>query len=175
MKNKRVSVMRGKRFVAAYSAIPFVEAEQTGKNERVYPDYAFNELEGMYWAVRVGDIEVPWGFGKYDGMAFAANGNFLLSRKNVNAQAFYDKGLPFVKVGDVDYLYECELFADGFKGFSVYLRGRLLPFLLKIAKNATSEEFAEAAEKLKDDPDVQAILREFQLTFKAVTVKAVKS
>ena len=56
---KRVPVMNGKRFVAAYSEKAFVEA----KNSARYSDYTFHELGGMNWCVRVGDIDVPFGFG----------------------------------------------------------------------------------------------------------------
>ena len=77
---KKVSVMNGKRFIAAYSPCPMKEAKDNSR----YPDYTFHTVENMNWCVRVGDIEIPWGFGS-DRFGFYANGKILLSRKNVSA------------------------------------------------------------------------------------------
>ena len=94
---KRIPVMQAPRFFAAYSTHPFIEE----KDKARYPDYAFEHLGGMYWCIRIGDINVPFGFGKRID-SFRASGLVTLSRRNVSAATVDGLGLPRVQVGEID-------------------------------------------------------------------------
>lgn len=186
-KNKPVKVMNGKRFVAAYSVRPFLEGmSEEGvifkklkwSGETEIPDYkCYQEKDGTYWCVRVGDIDVPWGFGS-DVNGYWANGVITVSRKNVGKEPFDGRGLPFVREGDVFYLYECELGDNGFYGFSIYMRERLLNSLRKLAKGMTKEAFEETLAKdgaaaLAAIPEVRELLDEHKLVVKQVILHSV--
>lgn len=137
-----ISVMKcNKRFVAAYSEHPFTESSKE------FPDYVFSSENGLYWCVRIGMIEIPWGFGE-KGVGFSANGSVWLKRKNLSASLTFDgSGFKFIKVGNIFYLYELELGSDGFYGFSADMRDRLLPEIRKSAIEAGQKEVFK--EKLK--------------------------
>ncbi len=165
-KTKRVSVINGKRFIAAYSTKPFVEA----KKQNVFPDYCFYESDNLYWCLRVGDIEIPWGFGD-DGRGYSANGSVIVSRRNVDASSLDGKGLPFIKEGDISYLYESEFINNTFEGYSMYLRDKLLVHIREIAKRVSAEEFPNILESsLKNDPEVAALLKLNMLMLKSVNI-----
>ena len=98
MSKDKISIMNGKRIVAAYSTAPFAEATDG------YPDYTFFDREvtdqrgkrqTMHWCVRKGRIEIPWGTTFRNGEC-AANGSLYVSRRKVNEATFYGEGLPFV-------------------------------------------------------------------------------
>lgn len=164
-----VRVMSGKRFVAAYTPLPIAEEQ----NRAQYPDYAFGEVNGMSWCVRVGEIEVPWGFGKSEGLDYSASGSFTVSRRNLGAESFDGKGMPYVKCGEVFYLYECEIGDDGLRGFNIYLRNRLMPDLLRIAKKSTPETLEIGLCELGDDPDVIEVLDELGLDLIRVNLRKI--
>ena len=168
-KSKRVSVINGKRFIAAYSTKPFAES----KKQSAYPDYCFYEADGLYWCVRVGDIEIPWGFGD-DGNGYSANGSIVASRRNVDASSFDGKGLPFTKDGEISYLYESEFINNTFEGFSMYMRDKLLGCIREIANRVQARDFPLVLEAvLGDDPKVDALMKSNMLTLKSVRVNRV--
>ena len=186
-KNEPVMVMNGKRFVAAYSARPFLEGMiETGaiiktlkwSGEKEIPDYKlYQEKDGTYWCVRIGDIDVPWGFDSSVN-GYWANGVVTVSRMNVGSEPFDGRGFPFVREGDVFYLYECELGDNGFYGFSIYMRGQLLNSLRKLAKGMTKEDFEtklskDGANELKNLPEVQELLKEHRLDVKQVILHGI--
>ena len=158
--------MNGKRFVAAYSEKAFVEA----KNSARYSDYTFHELGGMNWCVRVGDIDVPFGFGD-EGGGYSAYGTVTVSRKNVSAASFDGKGLPYVKEGDIFYLYESEYNGDVYEGFSTFMRDKLTAHVTRIAATSSAEEFEAEVNKLGEIPAVRELLDEHKLKIKSVTVE----
>ena len=153
-------------FIAAYSERPFREE----KNKAQYPDYTFHKLKNLYWCVRVGDIVIPWGFGR-DQVGFAAHGSFTVSRRNVSAVTFDGRGLPYTRIGDVYYLLNEN---DGDGGcFRDFMRDRLTPALQTVAAGMSPEEFRTAAlcEPLAAIDAIAALLREHQLDLKTVTVE----
>lgn len=183
MSKKKISVMNGKRFVAAYSKYPFEEAE--GRVDQ-YPDYVFcgdgKGKEGLYWCVRYGRIEIPWGITFRNGEC-SANGSLFVSRERVNEIPFYGEGLPFVKerVGDADvwYLYESEFTGDGFIGFSVYMRECLLPYIRLVAEEMGVEGFRDAVKTASDCAFMKKVgfrnkLEEHHLILKDVIVNDVR-
>jgi hypothetical protein len=152
MSKDKISIMNGKRIVAAYSTAPFAEATDG------YPDYTFFDREvtdqrgkrqTMHWCVRKGRLEIPWGTTFRNGEC-AANGSLYVSRRNVNEATFYGEGLPFVKErvagAEVWYLYESEFTGEGFRGFSVYMRECLLPYIRRVAEERGVEGFRAAVE-----------------------------
>lgn len=166
-KKKRVSVFNGKSFIMAYSPVPFAES----KKKEIYPSYSFYEADGLYWCVRVGEFEVGWGFG---GSGYSANGSVILSRRNVDASSIDGKGLPFIKAGEISYLYESEFINNSFEGYSVYLRDELLPSIRGIAERVSEKDFPNVLEsELREDPRVTALLKSNMLTLKSVRVDKV--
>ncbi|MBO5363458.1 MAG: hypothetical protein J6A46_03940 [Clostridia bacterium] len=186
--NEPVKVMNGKPFVAAYSNRPFEEGMSAQgvlfktlkwDDQTTIPDYQcyYDENTSKYWCVRVGDIDVPWGFGA-DENGYWANGLLSFSRKNMSEETFDGKGLPFERVGDVYYLYECELGDGGFYGFSVYIRDKMLDFLKQLAWRTSKEEFRKMIENngvqtLMRIPKVRAFLNEHQLKLKGVVLHGI--
>lgn len=169
-RKKRIPVMCGKRFVAAFSESPFVE-ERDGAR---YPDYSFHTVEGMHWCVRIGDIEVPWGFApdEHAGIGFSAFGVITVSRRNVSAVTFDGRGLPYVRRGEIFYLFENE-FENGFFGFSIYLRDRLLGSIKALAADKTADAFREALPALDRLEAVRRTLDEHKLVFKEIRIQRV--
>ena len=163
-KKKAVRVMNGKSFIAAYSELPFEEAQGSQ-----YPDYSFHTVGEMNWCVRIGDITVGWGFGKRDA-PFVANGTLTVSRRNVSAVSFHGRGLPYVREGDIYYLYEGENTANG---FAEYLRVKICEGLKEIARRSTSETFRQEVQALGDLPEMQRLLDEHKLVLKSVSVDRV--
>ena len=164
-KKKPIKVMNGKRFIAAYSARPFEEAKQGTS----YPDYSFHQYEGLYWCTRVGDIAIPWGFGK-GLVGFSACGSITVSRRNVNAVSFDGRGLPYVKEGEVCYLYEKELVGDQFQGFAIYMRDQLKESIHAIARKCSGspESFPDMMEKLGERAEVLDLMDEHKLILKEI-------
>jgi hypothetical protein len=168
-KSKRVSVINGKCFIAAYSTKPFAES----KKQSLYPDYSFYESDGLYWCVRVGNIEIPWGFGD-DGNGYCANGSAIVSRRNVDASSIDGKGFPFTKEGEIYYLYESEFTGNSFEGFSMYMRDALLVYIREIAGRFNAQEFPSALESaLRDDPRVADLMNANMLTLKSVRIEKI--
>ena len=186
MSKKTVSVMNGKRFIAAYSAAPFAELESKGASS--YPDYAFCDSKKdrgvLHWCLRRGRIEIPWGITFHEGEC-SANGSLFVSRLNVDETSFYGEGLPFVKESvdgvDVWYLYECEFTGNGFSGFAVYMRECLLPYLRRVAEKTGVEGFRAAVETTQESEcelmrlcGFAAKLSEHRLKFEQVIVHDVR-
>jgi len=166
-KKKSVALMKNKRFVAAFSEFPF-EEERGGAQ---LPDYTFHEYGNMHWCVRVGDISVGWGFG--NGRVYA-NGYAVLSRLNVNAASFSGKGLPYVKLGDVYYLYEYETDAKGNDyGFCPYMRQRLNSAIRSVAEGREASELKPLIQEIGEHPDIKELLAEHHLVIRSVRVDAV--
>ena len=156
-------------FVAAYSELAFTEA----KNSAKYPDYSFHSVGGMNWCVRVGEITVPWGFSARDA-GFSSNGVFVVSRANVSAATFDQKGFSYVKKGEVYYLYENEMDDGGsFYGFSVYMRNLLLPELKKFAKEHSGDYFARNIDAFLQLDEVNKLLSAHRLKLVAVRINNV--
>lgn len=167
-KKKAVSVMNAKKFFVAYSEYPFLE-EKNG-----YPDYEFQTVANLHYCVRVGDLNVPWGFGSYDGIGYAANGEIHFARKNVGVQTFHGKNLPYEKVGDVFYLPECEFYGEKYHGYTIYLRDHIIPIIKKIAKERDADGFErELSEEFSRLEEVQQLMREHALMFKGVTIRKI--
>ena len=164
-RKKPITVMRGKKFVAAYSEYPFVEA----KSGADYPDFSFHESGGLYWCVRVGDIDIPWGIGG-DDIGFKANGFVKVSRRNVSAVTFDGRGFEYKRVGDVFYLYESELGDDGFFGFSPFMQRFLIRAIKGIAKQSTDESFRANVERISEVPEIAALLEEHKLIIRSVNI-----
>lgn len=163
---KKVSVMNGKPFIAAYSDKRFKES----KSRVAHPDHTFHDSDGAHWCVRVGDVKVPWGVGD-QGKGYSANGTLTVSRLNVDEASFTGRGLPFVKEGDVFYLYEMiEGQDDEMIGFVPYIRDEVLKFFTGIASNTDADGFAEAVNGLKSDPDFTKLLMDHRLVLKGVTI-----
>ena len=165
-RKKPVAVMNGKRFIAAFSARPFKEAKNGGQ----FPDYTFHEYGNMYWCVRVGDIDVRWGFG--NGEVYA-NGVITLSRMNVSAASFSGKGLPYVKVGEIFYLYEEELKADRVEGFVPYMRKKINGAVAEMAKGKSPEELEVLVGSIGEHPEIREILNEHRLVVRSAHVGGV--
>lgn len=166
-----VRVMSGMPFIAAYSEHPFEESLRNAK----YPDYEFCEVDGLHWCVRVGDIQIPWGFGVASTEKYCANGYIVVSRMNVNAEPFHGKGLPYVQSGKIFYLYGGELIDNELKGFFVFARTRLLPYIVEVAKQTEPKSLQD---RLKEDldkiPEVAQFLQEHRLVLKNVIVNIAK-
>ena len=162
-----VRVMCGLPFIAAYSEHPFTES----LNHAAYPDYEFCEMDGLHWCVRVGEMQIPWGFGVDATKRYCANGYLVLSRQNVNAEPFHGKGLPYVRRGKIFYLYECELIDDSLRGFFVFVRSRLLPYVVAIAKKTDPERLQDELKTLPMISEVMQFLNVHHLTMKNVVVK----
>ena len=140
---KRIPVMQAPRFFAAYSTHPFTEE----KDKARYPDYAFERLGGMYWCVRIGDIDVPFGFGKRIS-SFRASGIVTLTRRNVSAATVDGLGLPRVQVGDVCYFFEDRYGNEG--GFIEFMQDRLNPILAEAGNALGAAGFRDGiAEAIK--------------------------
>lgn len=135
-KKKKVFAFNGKRFIAAYSQIPFVESPN-GETNTIYPDYAFYKNNGFYWVVRVGTIKIPWGFGKFDGVPYYANGTLYLKRGNQSVDGWDGLSLPYKLEGDVYRLYESELENGRNVGFCNELQDLLRPRMVEIAKESS--------------------------------------
>ncbi|MBE6633757.1 MAG: hypothetical protein E7620_05390 [Ruminococcaceae bacterium] len=168
IKTKRaVRVLKGTPFLAAYSEHPFEERRVDA------PDYTFHEHEGTYWCVRVGNIEIPWGFGTDSGIA--ANGTVTVSRMNLNYASFTGKGLPYVCENEVFYLYEAVQDSDGrLHGFVPMMRDRLNAILREIANGKDVEELRASLKVLADREDVRALLQEHRLQLKDVHIDYLK-
>lgn len=168
-KKKKVSAFNGKNFIAAYSSVPFTEA----KKPNAYPNYYFYEADGLYWCIRIGEFEIGWGIGD-DGRGYSANGSVIASRRNVDASSIYDKGLPFVKEGEISYLYESEFTGNTFEGYSIYLRDELLIPIREIAGKTSAQDFPKALEaELRNDPRVIWLMKSNMLTLKSVRVEKI--
>lgn len=166
-RKKRISVMNGKRFIAAYSSKPFAES----KKQNSYPNYYFYEADGLYYCIRIGEFEIGWGIGD-NSRGYSANGSVIVSRRNVDASSLDGKGLPFVKEGDISYLYESEFTGNSFEGYSVYLRDELLCIIRETADRSSPEDFPKALESaLREDPRVSALMKSNMLTVKSVRVE----
>lgn len=170
-KPKPVRVMKNVRFVAAYSEHPFEEA----KSEASYPDFRFHTINGMNWCVRVGSISVPWGFSASEA-GYRANGVVIVRRRSVDAGPLDGKGFDYRRVGQINYLYENELVCtDGsnrsYVGFVPYMRSRILPAILRVARATEPQRLAEQIEKIKTDGELLAILDEHRLVIEQVSVR----
>ena len=168
---KKHAVFQAKKFIVAYSSKPFCEA----KKRDIYPNYSFFESDGLYWCVRVGELEVPWGIGASStGGRFSANGTIVVSRQNVDASSFDGKDLMFTKCGDIYYLYESELVNGRFEGYVIYLRDAFLATIGRIANNSEAKTFPDILEQsLRDDPKFSSLLKEQMLVLKRVDVSKV--
>ena len=93
-------VMCHDQFIAAYSKDPFFEE----KEKMSFPDYVFYECGGLHWCVRVGEIEIPWGFGNAQ-LGFGANGSLIVKRRNVAADSLDMKGIAPVQIGSISYIF----------------------------------------------------------------------
>lgn len=164
---KRTPVLqpRASGFIAAYSETPFTEEKKKAR----YPDYTFHKLENLYWCVRVGDIEIPWGFGQAQ-VGFSAHGSVTVSRRNVSAVTFDGRGLPYTRIGNVHYLLNDS--DDDAGCFRSFMRDRLVPALQEAAAGMSPEEFRTAplVDALAGIPAISALLNEHQLVLKTVTV-----
>ena len=165
-----ISVMGSKRFVAAYSEYPFTEAN----NGADYPDYSFHKVGNLYWCVRVGDIDVPWGFGD-ESIGFRANGTVKISRRNVSAVTFDGRGFDYKRAGEINYLYESELGANGFVGFVPYVQRTVIRCLKEIASKSGMEKFTKELSYLGESREMAALLDEHKLVLKTVTIDHIEN
>ena len=162
---KRIPVMQAPRFFAAYSTHPFTEE----KDKARYPDYAFERLGGMYWCVRIGDIDVPFGFGKRIA-SFRASGLVTLTRRNVSAATVDGLGLPRVQVGEICYFFE-ERYGNE-SGFIEFMQDRLTPEIAEAAAKLGPDGFRDGIrEALLTDKTVGELLDAHQMELKAVAVE----
>ncbi len=164
-KRKRaVTVMNGRGFVAAYSEHPFAEARAR------HPDYTFHEQDGTHWCIRVGDLQIPWGFCTEDGLF--ANGVATVSRMNVNEASFTGRGLPYVREGEIFYLYESYFNeSDELKGFAPFLRERLAEIMREIAAESGEEGLRQGLKAMGEREDVRRLLREHRLELRSILVE----
>ena len=109
---RKTELSFSKPFVAAYSEYPFKEAKNS------IPDYRFDQSGGLYWVLKVGEMQVRWGVGAQN---FRAYGVVNVERQNKNWLSLDAKGLPFRKRGDVYYLYTEEEEGIEMVGFLPYL------------------------------------------------------
>ena len=159
----------GKPFIAAYSKKPFAESKNSGD----YPDYRFFYSGGLYWCVRIGNIDIPWGIAD-NGRGFCANGSITVSRLRVDATSIDGKGYPFVKKGNILYLFEYELSKFTFEGFTTRIRDQILVIIQRIADETSAENFPSKLEnELRKDPGFNAILEANMLTLERVRTNKV--
>lgn len=164
---KHISVMCGEPFIAACSRFPFLES----KRGAGYPDYVFDEYDGLYWCVRVGEIDIPWGFGD-DSLGFGANGTLTVRRRNVNAASLDMKGIAHTKLGDVSYVFVNRVTESGREGFVRYFEPRLLPIIKDVAERYGFDGFDKAcAEELLKSEKLAAILDEHEMAVVSVFVR----
>lgn len=164
---RHVSVMCGEPFVAAYSRHPFTEARCGGS----YPDYVFDSYGGLYWCVRVGEIEIPWGVG-YDELGFGANGSITVRRRNVNAASLDMKGIPQTQLGEISYLFVNRVSASGREGFARYIEPQLLPFIRAVADKHGYDGFAGAlVDELMRSDELAEVLDRHEMTLVSVFVR----
>ncbi len=162
-------VMCREPFVAAYSSEPFFEM----KDGASYPDYVFDEHGGLYWCVRVGEIEIPWGFGD-EALGFGANGSLIVKRRNVDAASFDMKGTPQARVGDISYVFVNRATERGREGLARYLEPRLIPIIKELASRCGHEGFADAARRgLPENGELVRLLDEHEMTPVSVYVRSV--
>ena len=105
-KTVRISGQQG--FIAAYSDFPFAESSPP-------PGYSFYCENGVYWCVKAGRIEVPWGFSARD-CGFSANGFLVLERARVSALTLEKTGFRFTEEDGAFYLYETVADDNGKQG-----------------------------------------------------------
>ena len=164
---KHTNVMCGEPFIAACSRYPFLESKGGGS----YPDYVFDKYGGLYWCVRVGEIDIPWGFG--DGsLGFGANGSITVRRRNVNAASLDMKGITHTQLGDVSYVFVNRLTPSGREGFARHLEPRLLPIIRDIARRHGHTGFkASCAEELLRNKELAAVLDEHEMVLVSAFVR----
>ena len=163
---KRTELSFSKPFVAAYSERPFKNAKNP------IPDYRFDRVEGVYWALKVGEMQVGWGVGAKQ---FKAYGIVTVERQNKNWLSLDTKGLPFRQRGDVFYLYEEEEEGLEMVGFLPYLAQTYVnPLIESLAtddmdaetfKTVLQQQTPENNEKLRKMTQGHA------LTFKTFTIQ----
>ena len=164
------SVMRSEPFVCAFSEYPFLET----KSKAQYPDYAFDKSDGLYWCVRVGEIEIPWSFVD-DELGFGANGSFIVKRRNVNGASFDMKGIESTKVGDINYVFVNHVTSEGRQGFVKYFTPRLQPIIRRIAERIGRESFTSSVgDELLANKDFEALLDEHDMIPVSVSVSGIK-
>ena len=164
------SVMRGEPFICAYSEYPFLET----KSKSQYPDYVFDKYDGLYWCMRVGEIEIPWSFID-DDLGFGANGSLIVKRRNVNAASFDMKGIECTKVGDIQYVFVNHVTDQGRQGFVKYLTPRLQPIIRKIAERIGRESFiGSVGDEMLANGELAAILDEHEMVLVSVSVGGIK-
>ncbi len=184
----RSAISKGLFVAYSDSKHPFV-----GPKEAAPPHYFKYDADGKQWLIRMGEIEVPWGFsaditeGRY-----AANGSILLERANV---AEIPKGLNFEACGEGENMFYCHYDlsfknddADpGFVGYAVYLRDRFIGLIKAAAQTRSAKEFEAfmRGEKVyRDersvftqgfavDKAVQALLDEHHMEIKLITAETV--
>ena len=89
------------------------------------------------YLVRTGNITIPWGL-RVDN--FWANGEFEFSRPKVNITSFLHRGFPFVKKGEFFVLYESQFNDDGFEGYSIRIRDKIVEELKMILEQVDSAD-----------------------------------
>ncbi len=161
--------MRGEPFVAAYSEHPFYE-DTVGA---LYPDYAFEKSGGLYFCVRVGEIEIPWGFGD-PALGFGANGTVIVRRRNVGADSLRTMGIPFTRVDDIHYAFINHITDGGLDGFTKYLEPRMLPIIREYAASLGFCAFAEqAGDRLARDGRLIRLFDEHEMSIVSLSVRSV--
>ena len=185
-----------KGFFAAYSDSkhPFVDSE-----ENAPPGYHCRKApDGKQWLIRMGEIEVPWGFsaditkGRY-----AANGSILLERSNVDETPLLGlKGLNFETCGEGENTFYCHYDLSfkndgtdpGFVGYVVYLRDRFIGLIKAAAQTRSAKEFEafmrgsktvydrlgnDLSQGFAANKAVQALLGEHHMEVKLITAETV--
>lgn len=163
---KKAQLSFGKPFVAAYSEHPFKEA----KND--IPDYRFDQSGGLYWVLKVGEMQVRWGVGAKN---FRAYGILNVERQNKNWLSLDAKGLPFRKIGDVYYLYAEE--EEGFEmvGFLPYLAQNYINPMIEelITDDMDGEAFrAKLLQQTEQNNEkLRSMTQNHALTFKSFVIQ----
>ena len=152
--------------MAAYSAQPFM-CKSADPNLRFYQDE-----EGRYWCLHIGDFNVEWGIG--ESLDYKAHGVVTLTRKKVKPVTFRDvPAKMYITDGGICYLYlkntKYDEEMDDFVrcGYDPYIsEAILIPCIRELAKRVSYGEFPEEYKKLKWDPKINAFLKERGLKWK---------
>ncbi len=162
-------VMCNEPFIAAYSNSPFYEA----RDGAAFPDYVFDDYGGLHFCLRVGELEMLWGFGDKE-LGFGANGSLIVKRRNVDASSLDMKGIPVTRVGEICYIFVNRVTERGREGFARYLEPRLLPHIKDIARRYGKEGFSEAlpSELIKNE-ELRALLDEHGMDIVSASVASV--
>lgn len=164
---KKTELSFSKPFVAAYSKYPF-------SNEATTPDYRFDHNGDTYWALKVGEMHIPWGVGA---KLFRAYGFVTVERQNVNWFSLDARDLPFRQRGDVHYLYMEEEEGFAYVGFLPHLSRIYINPLIEniVTDDMDVEAFKTAVQQLSPDNNdrLKEMTEKHALTFKSITIERI--